>query len=380
MIKPSLSRAAFGTCPILGLLVATAMPATACDQWLAPAQMEVIQTNGPRVGFSVIQEGTNIHGFAKYLTTQRTIIGNYRGTIVGDVFYARVLWTYSGVSAIGQYRGKIKPRGGVSDPKGYIFEGTTFDEYRQPPDVQYWNAYHFTCQPVASPAPAPPPVKITQAPAGDSATAVLSRARVDAAKSVFADSVAAQATTETSAAGDVARLYRVAPPAAAPVPVPVDTAGLADRGAALAGRIVLAEALRGREPDESAQRGFDIGMGAAEGQTLPGPGKQRIHDSLPQSEQEGFDNAVAFSLDWNRNIELARDGAAIADGSPDVAQARESDPDPMYWLGFDIATGIFAGNAPGDTATGPDSTGIRNALGARTQRGFDASAIFHQGR
>jgi hypothetical protein len=184
MTKSSLFRVAFVASSALGLSIGAAMQATACDQWLAPAQMEVIQTNGPRIGFSVIQEGTNIHGFAKYYTTQRTIIGNYSGTIVGDVFHARVLWTYSGVSAIGQYSGRIKPMAGVADPKGYIFEGTTYDEYRQPPDVQYWNAYHFTYQPAAS-LPPPPPVKITEGPARDSATAVLSHAKSDAAKNAM---------------------------------------------------------------------------------------------------------------------------------------------------------------------------------------------------
>ena len=380
MTKSSLFRVAFVASSALGLSIGAAMQATACDQWLAPAQMEVIQTNGPRIGFSVIQEGTNIHGFAKYYTTQRTIIGNYSGTIVGDVFHARVLWTYSGVSAIGQYSGRIKPMAGVADPKGYIFEGTTYDEYRQPPDVQYWNAYHFTCQPAAS-LPPPPPVKITEGPARDSATAVLSHAKSDAAKNAYADAVASQTTTETNATIDALRASRV--PSPAPAPAPIDTAGLAEKGAALASQIPLAGDLRSREPDESAQRGFDIGMGAAEGNTAPGPGKQRIHDSLPQSEQRGYEDAVAFSLDWNRNIELARKGAALAEGNPDLAQARKSDPDPLYWLGFDIATGLFSDSAPGTpdaTAVDSGSAGIRDALGARAQRGFDAAAAFHQGR
>ncbi len=49
-------------------------------------------------------------------------------------------------------------------------------------------------------------------------------------------------------------------------------------------------------------------------------------------------------------------------------------------VGFDIATGLFgdpALGAVGNTAQGPGSQAIRNALTARAQPGFDASAALH---
>jgi hypothetical protein len=121
-------------------------------------------------------------------------------------------------------------------------------------------------------------------------------------------------------------------------------------------------------------------MAAAEGNTAPGPGKQRIRDSLPVAEQGGFDTAVSFSLQRNRNAKFAATGAAIAQADPVVAQARQSDNDVFYWLGFDIASGIFgdrALGALGNTATGPGSAGIRDALIPAAQRGFNASADLH---
>ena len=176
-----------------------------------------------------------------------------------------------------------------------------------------------------------------------------------------------------------------------PKSAPVDPDALAARGEDVANQDPLAAELRGREPDALSRRGFDIGMAAAEGQTLPGPGKQRIHDSLTPPEQRGFTTAVLFSLERNRNAVLAARGAAIAKVDPEVWEARRSDrrgtktveSDVFYRLGFDIATGIFgdaALGAHGNTATGPGSMKIRGALSFPTRRGFDASAAFHLGR
>ncbi|MEJ1965461.1 MAG: FG-GAP-like repeat-containing protein [Gammaproteobacteria bacterium] len=158
------------------------------------------------------------------------------------------------------------------------------------------------------------------------------------------------------------------------------TAALATRGGAITAMDPLSVELRRRQAGGAAQRGFDVGMAAAEGQTLAGPGKQRIHDSLSPAEQPGFEAAVEFSLERNRNADVAATGAAIAAKDPRVAAARASESDVFYWLGFDIASGIFgdpALGARGNTATGPGSLGIRNALGAAGQRGFDASVRFH---
>jgi hypothetical protein len=121
----------------------------------------------------------------------------------------------------------------------------------------------------------------------------------------------------------------------------------------------------------------------AEGQTLPGPGKQKIGASLPPAEQRGFNIAVSFSLERNRNADFAAKGAAIAKVDEKVAAARTLESDVFYWLGFDIATGIFgdpALGAQGNTATGPGSLKIRDSLSPAGQRGFNASVKFHLGQ
>lgn len=164
---------------------------------------------------------------------------------------------------------------------------------------------------------------------------------------------------------------------------PTDLNALAEKGAAIANKDPLAVELRNQQPDDQARRGFDIGMAAAEGQTLPGPGKQKIHDSLNAPEQKGFDAAVSFSLERNRNADLATKGAAIAGQDPIVAEARNLETDVFYRLGFDIATGIFGNpalGARGNTATGPGSLKIRDSLSAAGQRGFNDSVKLHLSR
>ena len=151
---------------------------------------------------------------------------------------------------------------------------------------------------------------------------------------------------------------------------------LAARGQAIANQDPLAVALRNGLLDAPSRRGFDTGMAAAEGNTLPGPGKQRIHDSLKSDEQGGFNTAVEFSLERNRNADFAAKGAAIAKLDPIVAAARTVNPSVFYWLGFDIATGIFGDQAlggAGHTSEGPGSQAIRDALCPDGQKGFKAS-------
>ncbi len=158
---------------------------------------------------------------------------------------------------------------------------------------------------------------------------------------------------------------------------------LAAKGEAIAGSLALAADLRNRQPEGPIRRGFDIGLGAAEGQTAWGPGKQKILSGLTAGEQEGFKVAISFALDQNRNADLALVGAAIAEADPVVAQARARQSDPRSKLGFDIASAIFgdpALGAQGNTATGPGSLGIRNALSAPAQLGFNASTTLHLSR
>jgi hypothetical protein len=104
---------------------------------------------------------------------------------------------------------------------------------------------------------------------------------------------------------------------------------------------------------------------------------------LSRLEQPGFDIAAAFSLPRNKYAALAKVGAAIGNGDPAVGAARSAEDDVFFWLGFDIASGIFgdpAAGSLGNTATGPGSLGIRNELNAAGQRGFNAATALHLGR
>jgi hypothetical protein len=151
---------------------------------------------------------------------------------------------------------------------------------------------------------------------------------------------------------------------------------LAAKGEAIAQQDPLAVELRNQQQDDSARRGFDIGMAAAEGQTLPGPGKQRIHDSLVTQEQSGFTAAVAFSLARNRYADFARKGAAIAQADEVLSLYRSSNghADALFKLGFDIAMGLFSDPvAAGDAAKGLGSLAVRENLSEAGRRGFDAA-------
>lgn len=156
---------------------------------------------------------------------------------------------------------------------------------------------------------------------------------------------------------------------------------LAAKGEAIANEDPLAVELRNQQVDDSARRGFDIGMAAAEGQTLPGPGKQRIHDSLSSSEQGGFSAAVSFSLERNRNAPLAARGAAITAADTTVAAFRNSQSGVHYRLGFDIAMGFYYDpdlSPDSGTASGLRALAIREGLSAAGKQGFDAGTLVHQ--
>ena len=204
--------------------------------------------------------------------------------------------------------------------------------------------------------------------------------------------------------GPVKALGRVAPPPIDSAPKPVCEsarmareknspawpglqrqcgATLAPLGEAIANQDPLSAALRSRTHNDAARRGFDIGMAIAEHDTEMGPGKQAMHDGLTGIEQAAYDVAVSFLLQRNLNAHFATTGAAIASADPAVAQARKKEDDVFYWLGFDIATGIFGDphqGAQGNTATGPGSLKIRDALNATAIRGFNAAVAYHLAR
>jgi hypothetical protein len=141
--------------------------------------------------------------------------------------------------------------------------------------------------------------------------------------------------------------------------------------------------LRKTQPKGPFLRGFDIGLAASEGQTQWGPGKQAMLDSLSPLEQEGFRLAASYSLDRSINLATANAGAAIADADPEISAARTRGPDVRYWLGFDIATGIFGDptlGALGHTSPGPGSDKIRDSLSLPAQQGFKASQALNLSR
>ncbi len=163
------------------------------------------------------------------------------------------------------------------------------------------------------------------------------------------------------------------------VPVAAQTLDeLAARGEVLAVADPLSAELRSRL-DEAGQRGFDIGMGIAEGHTAYGPGKQATGDALPADQQAGYFKAVEYSITRNDNAGAANRGARIALGNPRLSDARQGEDDPFYALGFDIATGLLY-DLQGGLGAIEERMGARNVretLRGAMQRGFDSSAQLH---
>ena len=82
-------------------------------------------------------------------------------------------------------------------------------------------------------------------------------------------------------------------------------AKFAERGSAILEAEPIFAKTRNATIDVFYRLGFDIGLAASEGQTLPGPGKDRIRDSLRlTAEREGFSTAVSITLERNRNAGL----------------------------------------------------------------------------
>ena len=131
------------------------------------------------------------------------------------------------------------------------------------------------------------------------------------------------------------------------------------------------------------QRGFDIGLGVWGVQTAPGPGKQRYHDFLSPPEQQGFDAAAAFALPNNKYAGLVAVGLVINKADAAVRKARRAVNDGFYWLGFDIASGLFGdpkAGSQGSKVLGSGAIAIRSELNAAGQNGFNASMQLHLSR
>jgi hypothetical protein len=154
------------------------------------------------------------------------------------------------------------------------------------------------------------------------------------------------------------------------------------RGEALAGKDPSAAAIRATLYD-APRRGFDIGLGIWGDDTAPGPGKQRFHDFLAFAEQQGFDMAAAYALPRNKYAGQIAVANAINAADARVRTERNAGKDGYYWLGFDIASGIFGdprAGAQGNTALGTGSIAIRDSLNTAGRNGFNASVKLHLSR
>lgn len=173
-----------------------------------------------------------------------------------------------------------------------------------------------------------------------------------------------------------------------------------------------------------SRRGFDIGIGAAEGQSEDGPGKQNLRSSLTLLEaQKGFD--LALHIQFNRTLQkqllerinkmaiegvrptarvklvtvTPEDKAKLSAGTqkgqhmasldPSIASARALNPDGKFRWGFDFATALCQGmseNGPGQQAwrerLGPYAygTGPGGSNGTvEAQQGFDVGQALQYG-
>jgi hypothetical protein len=165
-----------------------------------------------------------------------------------------------------------------------------------------------------------------------------------------------------------------------PLP-PVDLNALQARGVEIANAEPEAGELRDQQG--AVRRGFEIGLAAAEWQTLPGPGKDRIRAMLSgstysRSEQSAFDAAVAYSLALYKQklAELATRGAGMIEEDALSAEFLGLQKGASAQLGFLV--GLAA--AEGQTANGPGKQKIRGALPAEEQAGYDTAVAFSIGR
>lgn len=152
-------------------------------------------------------------------------------------------------------------------------------------------------------------------------------------------------------------------------------------GEGMANADPLIGAIRDAQPVGACRHGFYVGLATEAKNTAWGPGAQSIKDGLDGAAQVGFAIGVAYCLQRNNNIDVAVRGAAVIKADPAVAAVRALEqPAGLYWLGFNIGTGIFGDptlGALGNTLMGPGSERIRASLDAEGQRGFDAARDFN---
>ncbi len=138
--------------------------------------------------------------------------------------------------------------------------------------------------------------------------------------------------------------------------------------------------------------GFDIGLGASEGHTSPGPGKDKIRDLLNLRLQGGFNAAVSFAIERNRsNAGLgltteATEGPAQAAASREIRCRGYSRRGGMEYVFFTIGsrpgtTGetlvtYEIAFAPGTRAAGPKGEGLQPGNCAWVDRPIDQNGPY----
>jgi hypothetical protein len=157
------------------------------------------------------------------------------------------------------------------------------------------------------------------------------------------------------------------------------------------------------------RRGFDIGVGVAEGLSQPGPGQHKAGETLRRSAaRNGFiagqriqherskqlvlqKGIEAMAISATRRVFTAEDiaqlkdlearGIGISTASPTLMAARALEDSAQFRRGFDIATA----GTQGKSVTGPGQIAVRTKLGPTyggtldAMRGFDVGQALQHG-
>lgn len=192
---------------------------------------------------------------------------------------------------------------------------------------------------------------------------------------------ASKAVTPAELAVELGRVYPTGmPPSPAPARKKGELTALATKGQGLITGDSLITAIRDAQAEGPTRRGFEIGIGTMNENSAWGPGSREILDSLQPEEQPGFTLGAEVCRQRNINSEVAGKGARVTAADPEVQRARALKPPGLYWLGFDIATGLFGNpklGALGNTVMGPGSQAIRASLTVETAKGFDDGVAYH---
>ena len=324
MIRTSKISPAFtGLFALCAALTATPVLAVdgGCAQWDVSGDWRAVQSNIVEVGSNptmhLQQTGTRFQGSAHYyyyvtddglllvdgLTRRYDVDGPIVGSVTGSSFEATVYWNNN---TIGVYTGQVGPQG--------LVVGSTYDK-NNPGTRADWHSDHVAhCQPGTV---IPPPMALGRvAPPHEVAFARVhtdegtpSPPICDSARSAKARNSPAAPGLERQCLASGGSVTQPPPPApmtgVMPPPqiAPATLDDLAAVGAAIAAQDPEVAEARNADPSAFYQIGFDIASGifgdpalGAKGNTLMGPGSEKIRGSLSAAGQRGFNASVAFHL------------------------------------------------------------------------------------